>query len=134
MGAYSRWALIRGWALNRINTVYIYIYIYFFFFFWRGGGGGGLKGNGIFRKEIPGYRALNLYFLKYNVGLLINIKDVKSEKMIKSIYKCVCLYFSVKSWPFKTVCPTKTLPPSPLRVLLICCCCPGARFGPGRIS
>ena len=22
MGAYSRWALIRGWALNRINTVY----------------------------------------------------------------------------------------------------------------
>ena len=21
MGAYSRWALIRGWALNRINTV-----------------------------------------------------------------------------------------------------------------
>ena len=25
MGAYSRWALIRGWALNRINTVYKYI-------------------------------------------------------------------------------------------------------------
>ena len=24
VGAYSRWALIRGWALNRINTVYIY--------------------------------------------------------------------------------------------------------------
>ena len=23
MGAYSRWALIRGWALNRINTVNI---------------------------------------------------------------------------------------------------------------
>ena len=23
MGAYSRWALIRGWALNRINTVII---------------------------------------------------------------------------------------------------------------
>ena len=23
MGAYSRWALIRGWALIRINTVYI---------------------------------------------------------------------------------------------------------------
>ena len=23
MGAYSRWALIRGWALSRINTVYI---------------------------------------------------------------------------------------------------------------
>ena len=22
MGAYSRWALIRGWALIRINTVY----------------------------------------------------------------------------------------------------------------
>ena len=22
VGAYSRWALIRGWALNRINTVY----------------------------------------------------------------------------------------------------------------
>ena len=22
MGAYSRWALIRGWALNRINTAY----------------------------------------------------------------------------------------------------------------
>ena len=21
MGAYSRWALVRGWALNRINTV-----------------------------------------------------------------------------------------------------------------
>ena len=21
VGAYSRWALIRGWALNRINTV-----------------------------------------------------------------------------------------------------------------
>ena len=21
LGAYSRWALIRGWALNRINTV-----------------------------------------------------------------------------------------------------------------
>ena len=24
MGAYSRWALIRGWALIRINTVYYY--------------------------------------------------------------------------------------------------------------
>ena len=23
MGAYSRWAHIRGWALNRINTVFI---------------------------------------------------------------------------------------------------------------
>ena len=23
MGAYSRWALIRGWALIRINTVYV---------------------------------------------------------------------------------------------------------------
>ena len=22
VGAYSRWALIRGWALNRINTVF----------------------------------------------------------------------------------------------------------------
>ena len=27
VGAYSRWALIRSWALIRINTVYIYIYI-----------------------------------------------------------------------------------------------------------
>ena len=25
MGAYSRWALIRGWALIRINTVYGYV-------------------------------------------------------------------------------------------------------------
>ena len=25
MGAYSRWALIRGWALNRINTVVVVI-------------------------------------------------------------------------------------------------------------
>ena len=25
MGAYSRWALIRGWALIRINTVAFYI-------------------------------------------------------------------------------------------------------------
>ena len=25
MGAYSRWALIRGWALIRINTVYNFI-------------------------------------------------------------------------------------------------------------
>ena len=24
IGAYSRWALIRGWALIRINTVYYY--------------------------------------------------------------------------------------------------------------
>ena len=24
MGAYSRWALIRGWALIRINTVFIF--------------------------------------------------------------------------------------------------------------
>ena len=24
MGAYSRWALIRSWALNRINTVYLF--------------------------------------------------------------------------------------------------------------
>ena len=23
MGAYSRWALIRGWALIRINTVFV---------------------------------------------------------------------------------------------------------------
>ena len=23
MGAYSRWALIRGWAINRINTVFL---------------------------------------------------------------------------------------------------------------
>ena len=23
VGAYSRWALIRGWALNRINTVFV---------------------------------------------------------------------------------------------------------------
>ena len=30
MGAYSRWALIRGWALIRINTVgpYIFVYLY----------------------------------------------------------------------------------------------------------
>ena len=27
VGAYSRWALIPGWALIRINTVYIYIYL-----------------------------------------------------------------------------------------------------------
>ena len=26
MGAYSRWALIRGWALIRINTVYGHIF------------------------------------------------------------------------------------------------------------
>ena len=26
MGAYSRWALIRGWALIRINTVIIFQY------------------------------------------------------------------------------------------------------------
>ena len=26
MGAYSRWALIRGWALIRINTVYESVY------------------------------------------------------------------------------------------------------------
>ena len=25
MGAYSRWALIRGWALIRINTVFSFI-------------------------------------------------------------------------------------------------------------
>ena len=25
MGAYSRWALIRGWALIRINTVFVFI-------------------------------------------------------------------------------------------------------------
>ena len=39
MGAYSRWALIRGWALIRINTVFTtrfvtnnsYIYIFFNF-------------------------------------------------------------------------------------------------------
>ena len=24
MGAYSRWALIRGWALIRINTVFLF--------------------------------------------------------------------------------------------------------------
>ena len=53
--------------------------------------GGKLKGYGIFRKEIPGYRASNLYFLKYKIGLSINIKD-----------------FSVKSWPVKTACPRKT--------------------------
>ena len=28
MGAYSRWALIRGWALIPINTVSIYLSIY----------------------------------------------------------------------------------------------------------
>ena len=47
MGAYSRWALIRGWALIRINTVcqplYVYLiignftielaYVYFFFYY-----------------------------------------------------------------------------------------------------
>ena len=26
MGAYSRWALIRGWALIRINTVSVFIF------------------------------------------------------------------------------------------------------------
>ena len=26
MGAYSRWALIRGWALIRINTVFFLIF------------------------------------------------------------------------------------------------------------
>ena len=31
MGAYSRWALIRGWALIRINTVLLF-FIYFLFF------------------------------------------------------------------------------------------------------
>ena len=25
VGAYSRWALIRGWALNRINTVLAFV-------------------------------------------------------------------------------------------------------------
>ena len=25
VGAYSRWVLIRGWALNRINTVYGFV-------------------------------------------------------------------------------------------------------------
>ena len=31
VGAYSRWALIRGWALNRINTVLrlLCIFVYF---------------------------------------------------------------------------------------------------------
>ena len=27
MGAYSRWALIRGWALNRINTVLLNVWL-----------------------------------------------------------------------------------------------------------
>ena len=27
MGAYSRWALIRGWALIRINTVGLVLYL-----------------------------------------------------------------------------------------------------------
>ena len=27
MGAYSRWALIRGWALNRINTVLVNVWL-----------------------------------------------------------------------------------------------------------
>ena len=27
VGAYSRWALIRGWALIRINTVYVEKYL-----------------------------------------------------------------------------------------------------------
>ena len=31
MGAYSRWALIRGWALIRINTVNLFLLIYFAF-------------------------------------------------------------------------------------------------------
>ena len=26
MGAYSRWVLIQGWALIRINTVHVYYY------------------------------------------------------------------------------------------------------------
>ena len=26
VGAYLRWALIRGWALNPINMVYIHVY------------------------------------------------------------------------------------------------------------
>ena len=26
MGAYSRWALIRGWALIRINTVFFFLH------------------------------------------------------------------------------------------------------------
>ena len=32
VGAYSRWALIRGWELIRINMVYIYIYIYIYIY------------------------------------------------------------------------------------------------------
>ena len=31
MGTYSRWALIRGWALIRINTVVVCLYINFVF-------------------------------------------------------------------------------------------------------
>ena len=30
MGAYSRWALIRGWALIRINTVFFSVLRFFF--------------------------------------------------------------------------------------------------------
>ena len=41
---------------------------------------GKLKGYRIFRKEIPGYRASNLCFLKYKIGSSINVKDVESEK------------------------------------------------------
>ena len=29
MGAYSRWALIRGWALNRINTVFACLFRFY---------------------------------------------------------------------------------------------------------
>ena len=40
MGAYSRWALIRGWALIRINTVYIFFYfVIIIVVFFRGGWG-----------------------------------------------------------------------------------------------
>ena len=43
MGAYSRWALIRGWALIRINTVYIYFYFVIIIVFFFSGGGWGDK-------------------------------------------------------------------------------------------
>ena len=45
VGAYSRWALIRGWALIRINTVVTLLPIILAPSWWRWGGGVGRSGH-----------------------------------------------------------------------------------------
>lgn len=70
----------------------------------------------MFRKEIPGYRASNLYFLKYKIGSLLNIKDVESENNGQRYLQMRLFVFYCQVLGFQgSMSKEKIHPPPPLR-------------------